>query len=109
MISAMIWAIRKAFQCILHGGRFLLANHTRLSPTSENESCLIMQFLISIDNLDENLPAEEIGAMQQNTIRVLLSLSLIFYVQSQRFFFLNVFRYFIHHSNPTSRSYFVGI
>ena len=35
---AIIWAIRKAFQCILQGVRFLLANHTRLSPTSENES-----------------------------------------------------------------------
>ena len=35
---AIIWAIRKAFQCILQGDRFLLANHTRLSPTSENES-----------------------------------------------------------------------
>ena len=37
---AIIWAIRKAFQCILQGVRFLLANHTRLSPTSENESYL---------------------------------------------------------------------
>ena len=35
---AIIWAIRKAFQCILQGVRFLLANHARLSPTSENES-----------------------------------------------------------------------
>ena len=35
---AIIWATRKAFQCILQGVRFLLANHTRLSPTSENES-----------------------------------------------------------------------
>ena len=35
---AIIWAIRKAFQCILQGVRFLLANHTRLSPTSENDS-----------------------------------------------------------------------
>ena len=35
---AIIWAIRKAFQCIPQGVRFLLANHTRLSPTSENES-----------------------------------------------------------------------
>ena len=38
---AIIWAIRKAFQCILQGVRFLLANHTRLSPTSENESYTI--------------------------------------------------------------------
>ena len=35
---AIIWAIRKAFQCILQGVRFLLANHTRLFPTSENDS-----------------------------------------------------------------------
>ena len=35
---AIIWAIRKAFQCILQGVRFLLANHTRLSPTPENDS-----------------------------------------------------------------------
>ena len=35
---ALIWAFRKAFQCILQGVRFLLANHTRLSPTSDNES-----------------------------------------------------------------------
>ena len=35
---AIIWAIRKAFQFILQGVRFLLANHTRLSPTSENDS-----------------------------------------------------------------------
>ena len=35
---AIIWAVRKAFQCILEGVRFLLANHTRISPTSENES-----------------------------------------------------------------------
>ena len=35
---ATIWAIRKAFQCILQGVRFLLAKHTRLSPTSENDS-----------------------------------------------------------------------
>ena len=38
---AIIWAIRKAFQCILQGVRFLLANHTRLSPTSENESYIV--------------------------------------------------------------------
>ena len=35
---AIIWAIRKAFLCILQGVRFLLANHTRLSPTSDNDS-----------------------------------------------------------------------
>ena len=35
---AIIWAIRKAFQCILQGVRFLLANQTRLSPTSDNDS-----------------------------------------------------------------------
>ena len=35
---AIIWAIRKAFQFILQGVRILLANHTRISPTSENDS-----------------------------------------------------------------------
>ena len=35
---AIIWAIRKSFQCILQGIRFLLANQIRLSPTSENDS-----------------------------------------------------------------------
>ena len=35
---AIIWAIRKAFQCILQCIRFLLANQTRLSPTSDNDS-----------------------------------------------------------------------
>ena len=35
---AIIWAIRKAFQCILQGVRILLAKYTRISPTSENES-----------------------------------------------------------------------
>ena len=44
-----------------------------------------MQFLILINKLDENLPAEEFGAMQQNSIQVLLSLSLIFYVQQKTF------------------------
>ena len=36
--SAIIWPIRKSFQCILQGIRFLLANQTRLSGTSDNES-----------------------------------------------------------------------
>ena len=35
---AIIWAIRKSLKSILQGVRFLLANHTRLSPTSENDS-----------------------------------------------------------------------
>ena len=35
---AIIWPIRKAFQCILQGVRILLANHTRISPTSDNDS-----------------------------------------------------------------------
>ena len=35
---ALIWAIRKAFQCILQGVRILLAKFTRISPTSENDS-----------------------------------------------------------------------
>ena len=37
---AIIWAIRKAFQCIPQGVRFLLAKQTRLSGTSDNESYL---------------------------------------------------------------------
>ena len=37
---AIIWAIRKAFQCILQGVRILLAKYTRISPTSENDSYL---------------------------------------------------------------------
>ena len=37
---AIIWAIRKAFQCILQGVRILLAKYTRISPTSESESYL---------------------------------------------------------------------
>ena len=41
--SAHYIAEQKAFQCILQGVRFLLANHTRLSPTSENESYPYMQ------------------------------------------------------------------
>ena len=35
--SAIIWPIRKPFQCILQGVRFWLANHTRPSPTSDND------------------------------------------------------------------------
>ena len=35
---AIIWAIRKEFQCILQGVRILLAKYTRISPTSENDS-----------------------------------------------------------------------
>ena len=45
---AIIWAIRKAFQCILQGVRFLLANHTRLSPTSDNDSCIGLFFSVSL-------------------------------------------------------------
>ena len=37
---AIIWVIRKAFQCILQGVRILLAKYTRISPTSENDSYL---------------------------------------------------------------------
>ena len=36
--AAIIWPIRKSFQCILQGVRFLLANHTLLSGTSESQS-----------------------------------------------------------------------
>ena len=38
---AIIWTIRKAFQCILQGVRILLANHTRISPTSDNDSYIL--------------------------------------------------------------------
>ena len=38
---AIIWAIRKAFQGILQGVRILLANHTRISPTSDNDSHIL--------------------------------------------------------------------
>ena len=38
---AIIWPIRKAFQCILQGVRILLAKYTRISPTSDNESYII--------------------------------------------------------------------
>ena len=40
---AIIWAIRKAFQCILQGVRILLAKYTRISPTSENDSYMYNQ------------------------------------------------------------------
>ena len=39
---AITWAVRKAFQCILQGVRFLMANHTLLSPTSDNESYTVI-------------------------------------------------------------------
>ena len=42
---AIIWAIRKAFQCILQGVRILLANHTWISPTSENDSYCLPEFV----------------------------------------------------------------
>ena len=35
---AIIWPIRKSFSCILKGVRFLQANHTQLSGTSETFS-----------------------------------------------------------------------
>ena len=45
---AIIWALRKAFQCILQGVRILLANHTRISPTSENDSYEPFQIISQI-------------------------------------------------------------
>ena len=36
--SAIIWAIRKSFQCFIQGVRFLLAKQTRLSGTYDNKS-----------------------------------------------------------------------
>ena len=40
---AIIWAIRKAFQCILQCVRFLLANHSLLSGTSETFSYIYIE------------------------------------------------------------------
>ena len=51
---AIIWAIRKAFQCIPQGVRFLLANHTRLSPTSENDSYCWKGISITLTSKDTN-------------------------------------------------------
>ena len=45
---AMIWAIRKAFQCILQGVRILLAKYTRISPTSENDSYVCMYVCVRV-------------------------------------------------------------
>ena len=42
---AIIWAIRKVFQCILQGVRFLLANHTVLSGTSATVSYIYPQMV----------------------------------------------------------------
>ena len=39
--SAIIWPIRKSFECILQDVRFLLANHTLLSGTSETFSFIL--------------------------------------------------------------------
>ena len=93
---AIIWAIRKAFQCILQGVRFLLANHTRLSPTSDNDSyetrvypftiCKThdkhKKFLLSIyddngiDDADDHEGIMEAGCTDQGScISSLLSLS----------------------------------
>ena len=43
---AIIWAISKAFQCILRVLILQVAKQTRLSPTSENESYLHLSFFI---------------------------------------------------------------
>ena len=40
--SAIIWPIGKSFQCVLQGVRFLMANHTQISPTSDNDSYISM-------------------------------------------------------------------
>ena len=45
---AIVWAIRKSFQCILQGVRFLLANQTQLSPTSDNDSYICGSILCGI-------------------------------------------------------------
>ena len=59
---AIIWAIRKSFQCILQGVRFLLAIHTGLSPTSENESYIDIHPSLFGDNL-ATLPHKKIGTV----------------------------------------------
>ena len=47
---AIIWSIRKSFQCIPQGVRFLLAKQTWLSGTSDNESYMVIgQARFSID------------------------------------------------------------
>ena len=45
---AIIWAIRKAFQCILQGVRFLLAKQTRLSGTPDNESYIVVEVTMNM-------------------------------------------------------------
>ena len=45
---AIIWAIRKAFQCILQGVRILLAKYTPISPTSENESYIVVEMTLNM-------------------------------------------------------------
>ena len=51
---AIIWPIRKAFHCILQGVRFLLANQTPLSPTSDNDSYVdILKRIIHFKILQE--------------------------------------------------------
>ena len=52
---AIIWAIRKAFQCIQQGVRFLLANHTRHSPTSENDSYICFFINLMLQNQFRNI------------------------------------------------------
>ena len=49
----IIWAIRKSFQCILQGVRFLLAKQTRLSGTSDNESYIPDKQLLRLSGLSK--------------------------------------------------------
>ena len=68
---AIIWAIRKSFQCILQGVTFLLANQTRLSPTSENESYQIEMksflTLVHSSNFSKRPIIDGIPQSRQNT------------------------------------------
>ena len=63
---AIIWAIRKAFQCILQGVRFLLANHTRLSPTSENDSYIFRSARTSCRTFDFSRPVPSTRPVRNN-------------------------------------------
>ena len=51
--SAIIWPIRKSFQCIPQGVRFLLAKQTWLSGTSDNESYIPDKQLLRLSGLSK--------------------------------------------------------
>ena len=68
---AIIWAIRKAFQCILQGVRILLANHTRISPTSENDSYLVFKIFTPLRHFVDLL--QHLGCLLLHIIWLRLS------------------------------------